>query len=418
MNWCDPCQTVLANEQVEAGLCWRCGKPVRQKKLRQWFFRITRYAEDLLLYCDRLPGWPEKVITMQKNWIGKSLGAEIRFPLESGSGEIIRLHHAPRHRLRGHLHVPRARAPARAATLQGHPAGGGRHRVHRAHLAPGPLGQGDRDLREGGRLHRRLLPQPDDRPAHADLHRQLRADGVRHRRGHGGAGARPARLRVRAQVRPAGRGGGPAAGRRAGPRDDGRGVSPGDGAHGELRRLRRDAQPARRWRRSPPGSRTENRRAAHGQLPVARLGHLAPALLGRAHPDHLLRALRRRPGARAGPAGRAAGGRGSRSRAASRRCRRSSASSTSPARTAASRPGARPTPWTPSSSPPGTSSASAARTAPRACSTARRWTTGCRSTSTSAASSTRSCTCCTRASTRACCGTRGWCPTRNRSRAC
>ena len=88
VNWCDPCQTVLANEQVEAGLCWRCGKPVRQKKLRQWFFRITRYAEDLLLYCDRLPGWPEKVITMQKNWIGKSLGAEIRFPLENRAGDI------------------------------------------------------------------------------------------------------------------------------------------------------------------------------------------------------------------------------------------------------------------------------------------------------------------------------------------
>jgi leucyl-tRNA synthetase len=88
VNWCDPCQTVLANEQVEAGMCWRCGKPVRQKKLWQWFFRITRYAEDLLVYCDRLPGWPEKVITMQKNWIGKSLGAEIRFPLESGDGDI------------------------------------------------------------------------------------------------------------------------------------------------------------------------------------------------------------------------------------------------------------------------------------------------------------------------------------------
>ena len=83
VNWCDPCQTVLANEQVEAGLCWRCGKPVRQKKLWQWFFRVTDYAEDLLLYCDRLPGWPEKVITMQKNWIGKSFGAEIKFPLEN-----------------------------------------------------------------------------------------------------------------------------------------------------------------------------------------------------------------------------------------------------------------------------------------------------------------------------------------------
>jgi leucyl-tRNA synthetase len=82
VNWCDPCQTVLANEQVEAGLCWRCSQPVRQKKLWQWFFRITDYAEDLLAYCDRLPGWPEKVITMQKNWIGKSVGAEIRFPIE------------------------------------------------------------------------------------------------------------------------------------------------------------------------------------------------------------------------------------------------------------------------------------------------------------------------------------------------
>jgi leucyl-tRNA synthetase len=88
VNWCDPCQTVLANEQVEAGMCWRCGKPVRQKKMWQWFFRITQYAEDLLVGCDELPGWPEKVITMQKNWIGKSLGAEIRFPIENGDGVI------------------------------------------------------------------------------------------------------------------------------------------------------------------------------------------------------------------------------------------------------------------------------------------------------------------------------------------
>jgi len=82
VNWCDSCQTVLANEQVEADLCWRCGEPVRQKKLWQWFFRITDFAEDLLVYCDKLPGWPEKVIAMQKNWIGKSLGTFIKFPIE------------------------------------------------------------------------------------------------------------------------------------------------------------------------------------------------------------------------------------------------------------------------------------------------------------------------------------------------
>lgn len=88
VNWCEPCQTVLANEQVEAGMCWRCGKPVQQKKLWQWFFRITDYAEDLLAYCDQLPGWPDKVTTMQRNWIGRSRGAEIRFPLENSESLI------------------------------------------------------------------------------------------------------------------------------------------------------------------------------------------------------------------------------------------------------------------------------------------------------------------------------------------
>jgi len=83
VNWCDKCRTVLANEQVEAGMCWRCSEPVRQKKLWQWFFRVTDYAEDLLVYSDKLSGWPDKVITMQKNWIGKSIGAEIRFTIEN-----------------------------------------------------------------------------------------------------------------------------------------------------------------------------------------------------------------------------------------------------------------------------------------------------------------------------------------------
>ncbi len=75
VNWCQTCQTVLANEQVEAGCCWRCCETVQQKKLWQWFFRITDEAEDLLVHCDALPGWPEKVTLMQKNWIGKSHGA-------------------------------------------------------------------------------------------------------------------------------------------------------------------------------------------------------------------------------------------------------------------------------------------------------------------------------------------------------
>ncbi|MBN1828132.1 MAG: leucine--tRNA ligase, partial [Deltaproteobacteria bacterium] len=88
VNWCPACQTVLANEQVEAGLCWRCGSEVTEKHLDQWFFRITDYVEELLEYCDRLPGWPERVLTMQKNWIGKSHGCEIEFPMADGTESI------------------------------------------------------------------------------------------------------------------------------------------------------------------------------------------------------------------------------------------------------------------------------------------------------------------------------------------
>jgi leucyl-tRNA synthetase len=90
VNWCPDCKTVLANEQVEAGLCWRCSKDVEEKYLDQWFFRITDYVEELLDYCDKLPGWPERVITMQKNWIGKSFGCEILFPMAEGN-EVIKV---------------------------------------------------------------------------------------------------------------------------------------------------------------------------------------------------------------------------------------------------------------------------------------------------------------------------------------
>ncbi len=82
-NWCPTCHTVLANEQVEDGLCWRCDSVVEQKELAQWFLRITDYAEELLADLETLKGgWPERVISMQENWIGKSVGAEIVFDLE------------------------------------------------------------------------------------------------------------------------------------------------------------------------------------------------------------------------------------------------------------------------------------------------------------------------------------------------
>ncbi len=91
--WCPEDQTVLANEQVENGKCWRCGHEVEKKKMKQWFFKITEYADELLSEIDALD-WPDKIKTMQKNWIGRSTGAEIEFKLVTPSfsgrpGEVV-----------------------------------------------------------------------------------------------------------------------------------------------------------------------------------------------------------------------------------------------------------------------------------------------------------------------------------------
>lgn len=82
VNWCEKCATVLANEQVIDGKCWRCDEVVTKKKLSQWFLRITDYAEELLQDLDKLTGWPDKVKTMQRNWIGKSYGAVLNFKVD------------------------------------------------------------------------------------------------------------------------------------------------------------------------------------------------------------------------------------------------------------------------------------------------------------------------------------------------
>ena len=79
VNWCESCQTVLANEQVVDGGCWRCGTPVTLRELEQWCLRITAYSDELLTAAEGLTQWPEKVLTMQRNWIGRSEGARVRF---------------------------------------------------------------------------------------------------------------------------------------------------------------------------------------------------------------------------------------------------------------------------------------------------------------------------------------------------
>lgn len=84
VNWCPGCKTVLANEQVEGGLCWRCDSKVEKRKLEQWFVRTTDYVEELLNDIETLDEWPENIKEMQRNWIGKNAGATIRFTMKNG----------------------------------------------------------------------------------------------------------------------------------------------------------------------------------------------------------------------------------------------------------------------------------------------------------------------------------------------
>jgi len=88
LNWCPDCNTVLANEQVIDGCCWRCDNEVEKREISQWFMRITKYADELLESLEQLEGWPEQVKTMQQNWIGRSEGVELSFDLEGG-GEAL-----------------------------------------------------------------------------------------------------------------------------------------------------------------------------------------------------------------------------------------------------------------------------------------------------------------------------------------
>ena len=88
LNWCGSCGTVLANEQVVSGRCWRCDSPVTRREFDQWFLKITDYAQRLLDGLDRLPRWPERVRTMQRNWIGRSDGATVRFAVQGSDAAI------------------------------------------------------------------------------------------------------------------------------------------------------------------------------------------------------------------------------------------------------------------------------------------------------------------------------------------
>ncbi len=197
VNWCPQDATVLANEQVLSdGTCERCGTQVEVRQLEQWFFRITDYADRLLDDLETID-WPQKVVTQQEHWIGRSEGAEVVFRCEELGHRLPGLHDAARHAVRRDVLRHGARAPRRPQAER--LAGGAR-----LHRARGPrVGRGARSGGQGedGRPARAHRHQPRERRADPDVRRRLRADGVRHRRDHGRARARRARLRVRAEVR-------------------------------------------------------------------------------------------------------------------------------------------------------------------------------------------------------------------------
>ena len=264
------------------------------------------------------------------------------------------LHHPPRHPLRGHLLRAGARAPGRRAPGRRPPRGRPRPPLRRRRRA----GVGRRPRRRRGaqdrRLHRPLRDQPGQRRGPPGLGRRLRADGLRHRGDHGRPRPRRARLRLRAGPRPAGaarhRPRGRARRRAAG------GALRRPGAAGELGVPRRHG--GRRGhagrQRVAAGARAGR---GDGRLPPARLAHLAPALLGRPDPGHPLPRARRGAGPGRGPAGAAAPGQRLRAQGAEPAGGRTRSGSRWRARSAAARRGARPTPWTRSSTRPGTSCA-------------------------------------------------------------
>ena len=217
MNWCPGLGTVLANEEVTSdGRSDRGNFPVFRKRLRQWMMRITAYSDRLLDDLDVLD-WPDKVKAMQRNWIGRSTGAEVLFAHAMPGHRGV--HHPTRHAVRRDLHGAGARTRTGRRTGRRRPGRTGstrggrsarRRRPRRWRPTARPIAaKSDLERQENksktGVFIGALRDQSGQRPTGSDLHRRLRADRLRHRRHHGRARPRPARLGVRHAVRPADR---------------------------------------------------------------------------------------------------------------------------------------------------------------------------------------------------------------------
>ena len=203
MNWCPSCLTVLANEQVIAGLCERCETTVEQRRLPQWFFRITRFAERLLGNLEEID-WSEITKKAQANWIGRSEGAEVAFPVEGGTIEVFTTRPdtlfgatymvlAPEH-----PDVDRLTTPDRKAAVD----------AYRAEVATRDLVERQKERKEKtGVFTGSFAVNPTTGRKIPVWIADYVLMGYGSGANHGGAGSRPARLRLRDGLRPAHRAG-------------------------------------------------------------------------------------------------------------------------------------------------------------------------------------------------------------------
>ena len=378
VNWDPVDQTVLANEQVIDGHGWRSGAPVEKREIPMYYLRITDYADELLSYLDRMPGWPERVKTMQANWIGKSAGRALRVPARHSRRRRqadrrrpdVRVHHARRHDHGGHVLRGRRRASARDAAAAADP----KLAAFVDECRLGSVKEADIATMEKKGMPTGLFVT---HPITRERIEVWVGNYVLMGYGDGAVMGVPAHderdfafakkygLPIRQVIRWV----------------DAASVTRRDRPfstdawqpwYADIRRVHGQRQVRRpRLRRGRRCDRRRSRRAGPGReedhVPAARLGHLAAALLGHADPDRPLRGVRRRAGAGEGPAGRAAGGlRAGRQRQSAREAR--ATSSTRRARGAAGRRSARPTRWTRSSTRRGTSCATPVPTR-------RRWST-------------------------------------------